>query len=238
MSEIIAIIPARAGSKRIPDKNIRDLGGMPLVEHSIISADQCQLIDYTVITSDIDSLEDYEAEYDNLSFIKRPDVLCSDGARDWDVIQHALQGWENSYDLVIYLRPTTPFRSDYHLCEAIKMMLEPAESATGLRSVHKMGQSAFKCFTMPTPWLSPIVDDYVDKTDWPDQEVTPTYHPNGYIDIIRPETLAKGQIWGDWCVGYVTPHTIEIDTPDDWDYAKWYCKRSVEAPQRFGVQRS
>ena len=233
MGEIIAIIPARAGSKRIPGKNIKELAGFPLIEHTILSAVGCNAIDHVVITSNIENCNRFAEKY-GIRYVNRPDILCEDDSNDYDVIQHALRSMDNRWELIVYLRPTTPFRSDYHLCEAIKTMRDADKNATGLRSVEEMGESAFKCYTMPTPWLTPIHDDAVDKTDWPNQRVTPTYHPNGYIDIVRPETLAKGQLWGDWCVGYVTPHTIEIDTQDDWDYAEWYANRSVDAPMQFG----
>jgi CMP-N,N'-diacetyllegionaminic acid synthase len=242
MTEILAIIPARAGSKRIPDKNIKPLGGMPLIEHTILSAVGCELIDHIVISSDITNLHRYERKYypamvsmvSMVSFHRRPDPLCGDDVGDYDVINDVMQSYGDKWDLVVYLRPTTPFRADYHLCTAIKTMLSADRNATGLRSVQKMGESAFKAYMMPTPWLTPICDDCVDKTDWPDQQVTPTFKPNGYVDICKPATLAKGQLWGDWCVGYVTPETIEIDTPRDWEYAEWHINRSVDAPMRFG----
>jgi CMP-N-acetylneuraminic acid synthetase len=235
MTEILAIIPARAGSKRIPGKNIKPLGGIPLIEHTILSAVGCQEIDHIVISSDIPSMYRYTVKYQGmLSHHARPDPLCGDDIGDYDVIKDVLSRYGASWDLIVYLRPTTPFRADYHLCTAIKTMLSADRSATGLRSVHRMGESAFKCFSMPTPWLTPICDDCVDKTDWPDQKVTRTFKPNGYIDIVLPETLAKGQLWGDWCAGHITPETIEIDTPRDWEYAEWYANRSVDAPMRFG----
>ena len=233
MGEILAIIPARAGSKRIPDKNIKPLGGIPLIEHTILSAIHCELIDRVLITSNIPNCNRF-AQKHGIQYVDRPDILCEDDSNDYDVIQHALRSLDNRWEMIAYLRPTTPHRADYHLCEAIKTMRGADKNATGLRSVEEMAESAYKCYTMPTPWLSPIVDDCVDKTDWPNQQVTKTFRPNGYIDIIRPETLAKGNLWGDWCVGYVTPRTLEIDTMDDWAYAEYLSAREVEAPMRFG----
>jgi N-acylneuraminate cytidylyltransferase len=140
-------------------------------------------------------------------------------------------------DLVIYLRPTTPFRSVFHLENAIKT-LEQTDEATGLRSVEEMPESAFKCFRMTGPQLEPIYwwdgKNTIDVTDWPNQEVEKTYHPNGYIDIARVTVILGGELWGNDVIGYVTPRTIELDTPADWDYAEWYANRQVEQHIKFG----
>jgi len=204
------------------------------VAWSIISAAACEMIDHIVVSSDIESLQRYETKFPHLSYHQRPDLLCLDDSTDYDVIHDVMSVMGSAWDLIVYLRPTTPFRADYHLCEAIKSMSGDGNGATGLRSVEEMGESAFKCFTMPTPFLTPITSGNLDMTDWPNQKVTKSFKANGYIDIARPEILKRGQLWGNWVAGYVTPRTIEIDTPEDWEYAEWYANRSVDAPLRFG----
>jgi len=233
MTEILCVIPARAGSKRIPDKNIKPLNGKPLIYYTILTATSCELIDHVVVSSDIPSLDGYEADYGHLSYHRRPDYLCGDKVPDIRVIRDVITEYGDKWDLIVYLRPTTPFRNDHHITRAIEQMLAADVNATGLRSVEEMSESAFKCFTMPA-FLSPITYDGKDLTDQPNQMVTPTYRPNGYIDICKPEIVKKGGLWGDWVIGYVTPRTIEIDTLEDWKYAEWAAKKFVEAPMRFG----
>ena len=236
MTEILCVIPARAGSKRIPDKNIKELHGKPLIEYTILTAVTCKLIDHVVISTNIPSLVSYSYGHTHLSYHSRAEALCTDESPDIDVLRDVIANYGDKWDLVVYLRPTTPYRADYHINAAIKLMLSHDDDIgpTGLRSVELMSESPFKCFTLDTPWLTPILDDCVDKTDWPNQKVRAGWKPNGYIDICRPSQLAQGKLWGDWPLGYKTPHTPEIDTPDDWKYAEWWGRQFVDAPIRFG----
>jgi CMP-N,N'-diacetyllegionaminic acid synthase len=236
MGKILAVIPARSGSKRIPGKNVKELNGMPLIEYTILSAIMCNLIDKVVISTDIPSLDSYSREYKSLSIRDRPEHLLGDEIQDLAVIRDVLDGYGSDWELVVYLRPTTPFRADYHITEAIKQIRAASINATGLRSVELMSESAFKCFTMPA-FLSPIPCNGKDMTDIPNQLVTPTYKPNGYIDICKPEIVARGKLWGDWVIGYITPRTVEIDTPEDWDYAEFMARQhAVKQNIEFGVR--
>lgn len=234
MTEILAVIPARVGSQRIPDKNIKPLNGRPLIEYTILSALSCQMINRVVISSNYTAETLQIQKYEGLEYWARPSYLCKDDITDMAVLDDILKIYGYEWDLIVYLRPTTPYRKQFHIDKAIELMLDPACQATGLRSVERMPESAFKCFTMPTPWLQPILEDKTNKTDWPEQAVTPTFKPNGYIDIARPEQIRAGKLWGDRLIGYETPHTPEIDTPETWDYAAWFGRRFVDPPLRHG----
>lgn len=231
---VTALIPARGGSKRVPNKNFRELNGRPLIEYSIIAAQACHEIDQVVVTSDCCPW--VYSKY-GVTYLDRPAELCTDDAADFDVIAHAVKELDLT-GLIAYLRPTTPFRADYHLCEAIRLMQNTV--ALGLRSVEEMGESAFKCFTMDGPCLIPIYDGGDDNTDQPNDLVTKTYHPNGYIDICRAEKIKHGYLWGNRFnppYGYLTPRTIEIDTPEDFEYAQWWAQRYKEAVFQFGMEQ-
>lgn len=238
MPNIIAIIPARKGSKRIPDKNIKPLNGLPLIEYTILSAIHCNLINQVVVSSNYSAETLSVEKYGEISYHRRPEYLCQDESKDFDLIADILNNdrFGFNWDLVVYLRPTTPYRADYHLCQAIELMLKPDWTGTGLRSVELMIESAFKCFTINGNALLPITLGE-DLTDLPNHMVEPTYKPNGYIDIIRPQMVLQGELWGNRLIGYETPHTPEIDTPADWDYAEWFGKRWVDAPLRHGKEK-
>ena len=254
MPNIIAIIPARKGSKRIPDKNIKPLNGLPLIEHTILSAYHCNLITHAVVSTNYGIEEVPFAKYKTISYHRRPDHLCTDESLDFDVVKDVLQSKNYGYDwdLIVYLRPTTPYRADYHLCEAIELMLQPDWAGTGLRSVELMSESPYKCYTGKAViggivMLEPVLEhspeggnslraEGINHTDKPNQEVPQGYKPNGYIDIIRPQMIMNGSLWGNRLIGYETPHTPEIDTPDDWDYAEWFGRRWVDAPLRYGKE--
>ena len=240
---ITALIPARAGSKRIPDKNIKELNGVPLVSHSIIAAVTCKqqgIINRVVVTSNSDAVAAITWRRDDCEYLSRPDDLCDDVTGDQAVIHHAVTEL-NLTGLIVYLRPTTPYRALYHIEEAIKLIEKIGDDATGLRSIEKMSESAFKCFTFNGARIKPILDENNPNgrnfSDAPAQLCTQTYKPNGYIDIARVDQILTGNLWGDEVIGYLTPHTPEIDTPDDWDYASWWGTRSVEQVLRFGKER-
>ena len=237
--KINAIIPARKGSKRIPGKNTKELAGLPLVSHSIISALVSEKIQRVIVSSNDDAVERITARHDGAEFLRRPDELCGDEVGDQPVIEHAIQELKLT-GLIAYLRPTTPDRAMYHIEQAIKT-IEAVPEATGLRSVELMSESAFKCFTMLGPKLYEILnvdeDWRIDNTiysDTPNQLCPPTYKPNGYIDVARVDQILAGNLWGDSVIGYITPRTAEIDTMDDWEYAAWQMGRRVEQNLRFG----
>jgi CMP-N-acetylneuraminic acid synthetase len=108
--------------------------------------------------------------------------------------------------------------------KAIKMMLEAGQAPTGLRSVHRMTESAFKSFTLRNSLLQPVTREGFDQSDKPDQEVEATYKPNGYVDIILPATVAAGSCFGDTVIPLVTPPVIELDEQEDWDYLTYLLK--------------
>ena len=214
--KIIALIPARSGSKRIPNKNIKLLGGKPLMAWSIECARALRL--ETWVTTDSDEYADLANELGAYALM-RPAALASDSAGDFDVIRHALQ--EVPGDLVVYLRPTTPFREAKRVWVAIKIMGH--YDYTGLRSVEEMPESAFKCFGLKGGFLQPL--SKVDITDWPNQRCPKTYKPNGYVDIVRREVIESGELWGAKRWGYVTPPAVELDTLREWEFAEYLIER-------------
>lgn len=213
----IGLIPARGGSKRIPGKNIKLLGGKPLIVHSIILA---QVAGLEVWVSTENPAISETAAYYGAMVIQRPWSLAQDSSTDFEVIRHALSVVEA--DLVVYLRPTTPFRTVDRVKEAVRLMSVPGYDS--LRSVEEMSESAFKCFRIRGGLLDPLTLG-VDVTDKPNQELPKTYHPNGYVDIVRKEVVDSGSLWGRGRYAFITPPTVEIDTPEQWEYAEYLCWR-------------
>lgn len=159
--------------------------------------------------------------------LMRPPEICTDQATDQDVIFHAIE--QVHCDLVVYLRPTTPFRQVEVVAEAIKIMSDAGPEITGLRSVEEMEESYFKAFRIDREGLL-IGTVYADK---PNQYCPKTYRANGYIDIARAEVVKQGQLWGPSVYGYITPRVIEIDTEEDLRYAGyWLGSRRLSAQGR------
>ncbi len=127
-------------------------------------------------------------------------------------------------DLLVYLRPTTPFREQPILELAIQLIASNS-TFTSLRSVELMSESAWKCFELEDSILRPIVGSHY-QANLPNQMVKQTYKGNGYIDIVRPQyVLDHYDLWGSRCYGYITPQVIEIDTLFDLEIARQYVNR-------------
>ena len=222
MKKILAVIPARSGSKRIPDKNIATLGGKPLLAWSIEAALQCEMIDKVVVSSDSEKYLKIAVEY-GAEGILRSEEASSDTARDYDVLWEICQYYPEC-EYFIYLRPTTPFRDVRVVGEAIRHLLDdPQRRAAGLRSFHKSDESGFKLITIAGGQAIPI-GPY--NQDAPDQELPITYKPNGYVDIVTRNQLLllNNRCWGDAMISFVTPEIIEIDTLSNLKYAEYTLK--------------
>jgi len=227
---ITALIPARAGSRRIKDKNSRKLDGRPLFLWSADVARACRLIDYVVVSSDSERILDM-ATGEGINTRRRRPEAASDTATDEDVLYDWLSGETRPVgadDLLVYLRPTTPFRRLAWVEEAITSFIA-AKHASGLRSVQEMDESAFKCFRMdPSGRLMTLLGgDDVDMANLPNDSYAKTYRANGAVDIVRLEDLRdSGKMYGNFCMAYLTPATVEIDTPANWAYAEFQAAKN------------
>ena len=211
--DAIGLIPARGGSKRVKGKNLRLLDGIPLVAHSILVAQQAGLEVW--VSTENDEIAGVAKSY-GAKVIQRPFKLSLDHVTDFPVIRHALSEVEG--DLVVYLRPTTPFRTVDRVQEAVRLMSVPGYDS--LRSVEEMSESAFKCFRIRAGILQPLTRG-LDVTDRPNQELERTYHPNGYVDICRREIVERGSLWGRGRYPFITLPTVEIDTEEDFELAEY-----------------
>lgn len=122
--KIIAIIPARANSKRCPGKNFRLLGGKPLISWSIDSALGSKFLDKIVVTSDDPKVLKLAAEHKDILVIDRPAHLATDEATSLDVALHALEKLEDIYDYGILLQPTSPFRLSQDIDTSIQNCID------------------------------------------------------------------------------------------------------------------
>lgn len=225
---IIALIPARAGSKRVPNKNIRQLDGLPLLAHSVVTAKQCPSIDRTFLSTDSPEYAKIGQSF-GAEIINRSSMYSTDSSTDLDVIREGLSVLDFKFniapDLIVYLRPTTPVRSTGMIEVAIETMTAAGTGADSLRSVHEDPESVYKHFVKtPQGFLAPIIGTDMERTGDPNQQHVQTFKGNGYVDIVKPESIKKtGVLWGR-CIALVTPVTYEIDTETDWNDFEWRMK--------------
>jgi len=119
--EVLGLIPARGGSKGVPDKNIRELDGTPLIAHSIKAGQNASSIDTVVVSTDDDEIATVAEQYGARVPFMRPDHLATDEAPTAPVIKHAVEFLERQgeeYDTFVLLQPTSPLRTEEHVDEA------------------------------------------------------------------------------------------------------------------------
>jgi CMP-N-acetylneuraminic acid synthetase len=137
--KVLAVIPARGGSKGIPGKNIREFAGKPLIVHSIMAALNCSLINKTVVSTDDDKIA-IVAEAHGADVIKRPDELAADTSLVIDAIKHAVLKVEEQgekIDIVMLLEPTSPFRRAEDIEKCVQVLLEDkADSVATFTDAH------------------------------------------------------------------------------------------------------
>lgn len=226
MTEILALIPARGGSKGIPRKNIRNFAGYPLIAWSIAAGRQATSVNRVIVSTDDEEIAQVAREWGAETPFLRPSELAQDHTTDLPVFQHALKWLEEiegyKPEIVIQLRPTSPIRPRDCVDDAVKILLEHPD-ADCTRGVVPAGQNPFKMwrFYGQDKPLSPLlqVDGIAEPYNAPRQVLPPVYWQTGHIDAIRTSTIAvKQSLTGDMIYPLVIDprYTVDIDNLSDW----------------------
>ncbi len=227
--EVLAVIPARGNSKSIPQKNIREFGGFPLIAYSIAAGLQAACVTRTIVSTDAEDIaaiaRDYGAEVPFL----RPSELAQDDTLDLPVFQHALNWLSKKEDyhpsVVVQLRPTSPFRPPEMVDLAVQLLLDH-QKADSVRGVVPTTQNPYKMWRINEEgFMLPLIEVEGTKEVYnaPRQDLPDTYWQTGHIDAIRPEViLKKKSMNGDLILPlFVDPaYTVDIDTLLDWQRAE------------------
>lgn len=227
MSEIIAVIPARSGSKGMPDKNIKLLAGYPLIAYSIAAAQLAKNIDRVIVSTDSEHYASIARRYRAETPFLRPAEISGDRSGDYEWVKHLLD-WmaENEGDVpkyLVHLRPTTPLREPACIEKAIER-IRHNNYATALRSVHEMSETAYKTVEIDRDYLKCICSGSfdLDAANRPRQQFPKTYIANGYVDIYKSSYVVENKkILGDKVIAYVTSRICEVDTLEDFDYLEY-----------------
>ena len=216
MVEILALIPARGGSKGIPRKNIKNLAGYPLIAYSIAAGVQSSLVTRTIVSTDDQEIAQTAREFGADVPFLRPREFAQDQSRDLPVFQHALTWLEEneSYrpEIVVQLRPTSPFRPVSLVDEAVRILLDQPRAAS-VRGVVPSKQNPYKMWTINDSYLKPLIDTEIPEPyNQPRQALPTVYWQSGYIDVIRRETiLDKESMTGDKILPYVLEQRFVVD---------------------------
>jgi N-acylneuraminate cytidylyltransferase len=226
VTEILALIPARGGSKGIPRKNIRSFAGYPLIAWSIAAAKQSSLVTRVIVSTDDEEIAAVAREWGAETPFLRPAELAQDKTTDLPVFEHALKWLEDveGYrpDVIVQLRPTSPARPLTLLDDAIRILLEHAD-ADCVRGVVPAAQNPFKMwrFNGEGKPLNPLleVNGIPEPYNAPRQILPPVYWQTGHIDAIRTATIInKKSLTGDVIYPLLidSKYTVDIDTLPDW----------------------
>lgn len=219
---VIAIIPARSGSKSIKDKNIKIFKKKPLIYWSIKSCLLSKLIKKIYVSTDSEKYAKIALDCGAHEVIMRPKKISSDTSTDYEMIEHALKNINFKFDIIAHVRPTTPIREKGLIDDAIKKF--SLTSFTSLRTVHEMPETAYKSFEIQNNRLKGIcrTKKTIDDLNVPRQKFKKTYSANGIVDLYRKDYILKNKkLFGEKSIAYVTKFTHEIDTLDQFKYLKF-----------------
>ncbi|MFZ6026474.1 MAG: cytidylyltransferase domain-containing protein [Chloroflexota bacterium] len=228
MIDVLALVPARGGSKSIPRKNIAALGGHPLIAYSIAAGLQARLVTRTVVSTDDEEIAAVARQYGADVPFLRPAEFAQDNTTDFPVFTHAL-GWlaENegySPQIVVQLRPTSPIRPPDLVDEAVQILIDHVD-ADSVRGVVPSGQNPHKMWRItPNGRMAPLlaVEGLAEPYNAPRQALPPTYWQTGHIDAIRVSTIIQqNSLSGEVILPVIVDsrYTIDIDTPRDLERA-------------------
>ncbi len=226
MTETLALIPARGGSKGIPRKNIRPFAGYPLITWSIAAAKQAACVTRIIVSTDDEEIASVAREYGAETPFLRPAEFAQDNTTDLPVFEHALEWLETNEGyqpkIVIQLRPTSPIRPRDCVDRAVSILLEH-EDADCVRGVVPAGQNPYKMwrFAGEDQPMKPLlkVDGIAEPYNAPRQILPPVYWQTGHIDAIRISTIKqKKSLSGDVIYPLVIDprYTVDIDNLSDW----------------------
>ena len=216
--EVVAIIPARGGSKRIPRKNLREFRGLPLIAHSIQDALLSKHVTRTVVTTDDPEIESVSQQY-GAEVVRRPAPLASDTATSEAAILHALDELrtKDRYEpeLVVFLQCTSPARDPDDIDSAIAVL-----RSTGADSV--MSACRFDKYIWAVDQGSPRPLNYDYRNRWRDQDFPPQYMENGSIYVSRLHILQsqKNRLGGKIAI-FEMPQEKSFQIDHEHDFATY-----------------
>lgn len=226
MTEVLALIPARSGSKGIPHKNVKPFRGKPLLAHSIEQARNCRLITRTIVSTDSAEYAAIAKEYGAEAPFLRPPEFATDLATDLQVFQHALEwlGKNENYrpELCVHLRPTHPLREPSDLEKMIQILIESPQ-ADSIRSVAPAPETPFKMwFLGDDGFLKAAVQTEIREAyNMPRQALPQAYLQNASIDVVRTRVIREmSSMTGKKILGYVMAGNHDIDLPADFAAAE------------------
>lgn len=242
---VVAIVPARGGSKSIPRKNIRSLGGIPLLAYSIEAGLRATHVDRVIVSTDDEEIADIARTWGaDVPFI-RPAALAGDVTPDLPVFQHALDWLTTNSDtpeIVVQLRPTSPLRPRDCVDAAIERLRGDA-TLDSVRGVVLAAQNPYKMWRLQADGtMAPLFASEGSSPHYnqPRQELPRTYWQTGHVDAIRTTVITEHASMSGNRIGSLVldaAYACDIDTDADWQRAEWLLEHIDRPIVRPGNRR-
>lgn len=224
---ILGVVPARGGSKGIPDKNVKPFADTSLLEIAIKCANESKMVNDVIVSTDSKKIAEKALLYGGKVPFLRPSELGSDEIPIWRVLKHVIEEYSkngNPPDYLITLQPTSPFRKAAHIDEAAKILL--SSDADSLLSLSEVTHTPYKMRIINEGYVEPFLRETLVLQR---QEAPPVYRLNGVVYITRREVIMEQQsIWGKKILPYVLPEAygMNIDTPEEFSFAEWLYRKN------------
>lgn len=246
MNNIISLIPARAGSKRVKNKNIREFCGHPLIAYTIESALQSGIFDKVIVSTESTEIAEISHHYGAEVPFMRPSEMAADLSPDFEWISYTMERLaqeDREYEYFSILRPTSPFRLPTTIQRAWDIFRRgnaDNQYADSLRAVEKCGQHPYKMWVLDEKEqrMQPFVQEKVNGKcgfSLPYQALPKVYVQNASLEISRTDVLSRfGEITGEKIIPFITDsfEGFDINTQQDWEYGQQLAtEQSAKLPE-------
>ena len=229
---VVAIIPARGGSKSVPGKNIKLLAGKPLIAYTIESALKSKYVDEVIVSTEDEEIAEISMSLGAQVPFMRPSEFSTDSAKSIDVVKHAILKMEEltnkTYPTILFLEPPAPFRTSEDIDMCIELFYE--NSCGSVVSVfHDNKYHPLLMKTINNQYLEPY-DEKNHAVGAPRQLLKPDiYMINGCVYVIKRENVMAGDFYGEKIIPYImsAESSINIDSMIDWYTAESILKRVI-----------
>jgi CMP-N,N'-diacetyllegionaminic acid synthase len=226
MKKILGIITARGGSKGIPGKNIKLLGGKPLIAYTINVAQKSNLITDLIVSTDDVDIADVSKKHGAVVPFMRPSELASDTAGHREVMEHGIRFMEEAkkytYDYVVILQPTSPFRTVEDMEGTLaKLIATGADSAVSIVQIPS-NQHPIKIKKLEGDFVQPYC--IAEEEGTRRQDLPVAYKRSGAVYAMKRDLIVEQKrLYGETIAGYVVPaeRSVDIDYPEDWLIAEY-----------------
>jgi len=221
----LAIIPARSGSKRVPNKNIQPLGGIPLIAHTIKAAAHATKITRAVVSTDSEEIAKIAREWGGDVPFLRPLAIAGDTSPAIETLLHAVEIIEQDgrrVDAVVLLQPTSPLRTATHIDAALDLF--ESSKADTVIAVCQVREHPYYVWAVDDKGVRPFFS--LKEMALGRHELPTAVIENGSIFVIRRPVLDRGMMYGERVVPYFMDarSSVDIDTPEDMRLAETYLR--------------